>query len=148
MISNEEERGNKRRELDDEGDEDWLRYSPPQQQPEEAAADVATESDQPMSVEVAEEKIISRFISEIEGDCMPVTGPGGDRVYAKMSSGLAVGGPMRLHREKSANGWWAFSSFFVLIRYPFRSLCKFQDIDAKCCIYYNPKTLGLLTFAL
>jgi len=112
-----EERGIKRRELDDDGeeeDEDWLRHSPP---PKETVADATTtESDQPMSEAAAEEKIISRFASEIEGDCIPVTGPSGDRVYAKMSLGVGDvdgGGQRKFHSEKSVNGRWAFSSFFV-----------------------------------
>lgn len=102
-LEEKEGEGVKRIELDgdDEGgdDEDWLRYSPPK----EAAA----ESDRQMSEENAEEaeRFIYRFASEIDGDCMPVTGPGGDRVYAKLSSGLMDGGLKKFHREKSANGW-------------------------------------------
>ncbi|KAK9160494.1 hypothetical protein Syun_006835 [Stephania yunnanensis] len=58
-----------------ETDEDWLSYSP--QRDVEA-----------VRVEVAEEKkCISRFAMEIEGDCVPVTGPCGNRVYAKISGG-------------------------------------------------------------
>ncbi|KAK9137857.1 hypothetical protein Sjap_008451 [Stephania japonica] len=56
-----------------ETDEQWLRYSPQR--------DVEAER-----VDVAEvEKSISRFAMEIEGDCVPVTGPCGNRVYAKIS---------------------------------------------------------------
>ncbi|XP_057959172.1 uncharacterized protein LOC131151778 isoform X2 [Malania oleifera] len=57
-----------------EMDEDWLRYSSPQ-----ATSGVANER------VVEEEKIVSRYASEIDGDCISVTGPGGDRVYAKIS---------------------------------------------------------------
>ncbi|XP_027330673.1 chromosome transmission fidelity protein 18 homolog isoform X2 [Abrus precatorius] len=52
--------------------EDWLRYSPP-----------------PVLVEhetkFLKEKTLSRFASEIDGECMPVTAPNGDRVYAKLN---------------------------------------------------------------
>ncbi|CAL0303132.1 unnamed protein product [Lupinus luteus] len=51
-------------------EEDWLRYSPPP---------VAAEE-----VRFVKEKTVSRYASEIDGECMPVTAPGGDRVYAKM----------------------------------------------------------------
>ncbi|CAL5347593.1 unnamed protein product [Camellia sinensis] len=71
----------KRSRIDDLGteidDEDWIRYSPPPQ-------NEATEVVEPVVVE-AVEKIVSRFASEINGDCIPVTGLDGDRVYAKMS---------------------------------------------------------------
>ncbi|XP_042394576.1 chromosome transmission fidelity protein 18 homolog isoform X1 [Zingiber officinale] len=68
----------KRIALEDESDEDWLRYSPQR----EAVSDVL----------VAEEKILSRFSADIEGQCMPVTAPSGARVYAKMSSAETGGG--------------------------------------------------------
>lgn len=62
--------------VDDRGregdDEQWPRYSPPQVE----------------EVEVLEEergeKILSRYATEIEGDCMPVTGLDGERVYATL----------------------------------------------------------------
>lgn len=54
-------------------DEDWLRYSPP-----------------PAPEVISAEKTISRFASEIQGDCVPVTAPNGERVYAKLAmDGLA-----------------------------------------------------------
>lgn len=60
-------------------DEDWLRYSPPQER---------NGGDQEERVEVVvekEERIVSRYASEIDGDFIPVTAPsGGDRVYAKI----------------------------------------------------------------
>lgn len=93
------ESGSKRRASDDE---EWLRYSPPKQ----VFANEPTETDDPV-VSVAEEKIISRFASDIEGAFIPVTGPGGDRVYAKLSCVEKVGGKSLLHRDKPSNGWWA-----------------------------------------
>ncbi|KAK7290458.1 hypothetical protein RIF29_04899 [Crotalaria pallida] len=51
-------------------EEDWLRRSP---------SPVAAEE-----VRFVKEKSLSRFASEIDGECMPITAPGGDRVYAKM----------------------------------------------------------------
>ncbi|KAH7672890.1 chromosome transmission fidelity protein 18 [Dioscorea alata] len=89
------ESGSKRRASDDE---DWLRYSPPKQ----VFANEPTETDDPV-VPVAEEKIISRFASDIEGAFIPVTGPGGDRVYAKLSCVEKAGGKSLLHRDKPSN---------------------------------------------
>ncbi|KAG9446182.1 hypothetical protein H6P81_012310 [Aristolochia fimbriata] len=67
-----------------EADEDWLRYSPPPKSPSnDLVVDQALVD--PAGSVVVEEKILSRFASEIEGECIPVTGPDGDRVYAKVS---------------------------------------------------------------
>ncbi|KAA8548452.1 hypothetical protein F0562_000136 [Nyssa sinensis] len=55
-------------------DEDWLRFSPPPKEVTNVEDSV-----------VFQERIVSRFASEIDGDCIPVTGPGGERVYAKIS---------------------------------------------------------------
>nr|KYP50805.1 Chromosome transmission fidelity protein 18 isogeny [Cajanus cajan] len=52
-------------------DEDWLRYSPPPEPAQETT--------------FAKEQTLSRFASEIDGECMPVTAPNGDRVYAKLN---------------------------------------------------------------
>jgi chromosome transmission fidelity protein 18 len=73
----EEEERSKRRNVgrEDEDEEDWLRYPPP-----------------PAPEVVVAEKTISRFASEIHGDCVPVTAPNGERVYAKLAmEGLAGG---------------------------------------------------------
>ncbi|KAG1337747.1 chromosome transmission fidelity protein 18 [Cocos nucifera] len=94
-----DERGIRRRASGDDSDEEWLRYSPPK---DVAAADATPESDVAVP-DVAEEKFISRFASEIEGKSMPVTGPCGDRVYAWMSSGEMGGTQRKLIREKPAN---------------------------------------------
>ncbi|KAL6648399.1 hypothetical protein ACP70R_012623 [Stipagrostis hirtigluma subsp. patula] len=77
----EEEDRTKRRNVDreDSGDEDWLRYSPP------PAAEVV----------VVAEKTISRFASEIQGDCVPITAPNGERVYAKLGTEDLDGGGIR-----------------------------------------------------
>ncbi|KAL2507137.1 P-loop containing nucleoside triphosphate hydrolase superfamily protein [Forsythia ovata] len=58
---------------DNEGEE-WLRYSPPR----------AVEEERGVVVEEKEERILSRYATEIEGDCLPVTGLDGERVYAKI----------------------------------------------------------------
>lgn len=55
-------------------EEEWLRYSPP------TAKDTIT-----VEPVVGKEKFVYRFASEIDGDFIPVTGPNGDRVYAKVS---------------------------------------------------------------
>ncbi|XP_010241140.1 PREDICTED: chromosome transmission fidelity protein 18 homolog [Nelumbo nucifera] len=72
-------------------DEGWLRYSPSKER-----ADVA-----PAVVE--QEKFISRFASEIEGDCISITGPSGDRVYAKINR-FETNDVKRLSIDGHANG--------------------------------------------
>lgn len=68
----------KRKRKEQEVDEDWLRYSPPEK---------SVEGDFGVGVPgVVEEKVIYRYASEIDGECIPVTSiDGGDRVYAKVS---------------------------------------------------------------
>ncbi|XP_004514027.1 uncharacterized protein [Cicer arietinum] len=56
---------------DPPAEEDWLRYSPP--------PSVTVEE-----VRFSKEKTLSRYASEIDGECMPVTAPNGDRVYTKL----------------------------------------------------------------
>lgn len=63
-------------EVGSDDDEEWLRYSPPQDTVEEMEVGEGE----------AEEKILSRFASEIDGDFVPVTGLDGERVYAKVCS--------------------------------------------------------------
>ncbi|CAN6307191.1 unnamed protein product [Urochloa humidicola] len=84
----EEEERSKRRNLEREysEDEDWLRYSPPPAP--EPEVDVA-------------EKTISRFASEIHGDCVPVTAPNGERVYAKLAMEGLVGGGISGTRQRA-----------------------------------------------
>ncbi|KAL5702496.1 hypothetical protein ACHQM5_027709 [Ranunculus cassubicifolius] len=64
-------------------DEEWLRYSPP------------IESEAIPTPIVEEEKYISRFASEIDGNCFAVTAPDGNRVYAKMSYGEMDDGSLK-----------------------------------------------------
>jgi len=77
-------------------DEDWLRYSPP---PQEPAAQETT---------FAKGKMLSRFASEIDGECMPITAPNGDRVYAKLTR---FEGEERV-KKLDCNGYSAGSFFF------------------------------------
>ncbi|KAM7462045.1 hypothetical protein LguiA_030166 [Lonicera macranthoides] len=68
----------KRSRVDDVGaeiEEDWLRYSPTRSDEVVIEEDLVVEE---------EGKIVSRFASEIEGDCIPITGPDGERVYTKI----------------------------------------------------------------
>ncbi|GJN08361.1 hypothetical protein PR202_ga26272 [Eleusine coracana subsp. coracana] len=69
-------------EREDSVDEEWLRYSPP-----------------PAPEVVVAETTISRFASEIQGDCVPVTAPNGERVYAKLEGDGLVGGGARGTRQ-------------------------------------------------
>ncbi|KAK4266311.1 hypothetical protein QN277_027254 [Acacia crassicarpa] len=55
-------------------DEDWLRYSPPK----------GNESVVVEQGSFVREKMLSRYASEIDGECMPITAPNGDRVYARL----------------------------------------------------------------
>ncbi|KAL3506350.1 hypothetical protein ACH5RR_031732 [Cinchona calisaya] len=61
-------------------DEDWLRYSP-SKAAGNGDTDVAMVTDE---VVEEEERVLSRYASEIVGDCLPITGLDGDRVYAKI----------------------------------------------------------------
>ncbi|GJN30978.1 hypothetical protein PR202_gb19329 [Eleusine coracana subsp. coracana] len=69
-------------EREDSVDEEWLRYSPP-----------------PAPEVVVTETTISKFASEIQGDCVPVTAPNGERVYAKLEGDGLVGGGARGTRQ-------------------------------------------------
>ncbi|KAF9611201.1 hypothetical protein IFM89_027515 [Coptis chinensis] len=57
-------------------------------------------------VEEEEEKFISRFVSEIEGNCMAITGLDGNRVYAKMTSNVEMNdsSTKKLNIKGYANG--------------------------------------------
>ncbi|KAL1188776.1 Replication factor C subunit 1 [Cardamine amara subsp. amara] len=58
-------------------DEDWLRFSP--------VKEVVHEVEEVM----LQETILSRYASEIDGECVPITAPdGGERVYAKFCRAL------------------------------------------------------------
>lgn len=73
VVITEEKRSRVER-LEDNEDEDWLRYSPPKQPEEE----------EPVVLVEQEEKILAKYALEIDGDCVPVTGLDGERVYAKI----------------------------------------------------------------
>ncbi|KAK3025456.1 hypothetical protein RJ639_041342, partial [Escallonia herrerae] len=72
---------NNRSRTDTDFDEELLRYSPTRNEALNAD-DVALEEEEDKV------KIVSRYASEIDGDCIPVTGPDGERVYAKISRGV------------------------------------------------------------
>lgn len=60
-----------------ENEEDWLRYSPPSEKNSMVEEEMSS---------AVEEKTIFRYVSEIDGDFMPITAPDSDeRVYAKLS---------------------------------------------------------------
>lgn len=96
-----------------EDDEDWLRYSPA------GKNDGIEHRDQAASD--PEENMVSRYVSRIDGECVPVTSPNGDRVYAKLcradigfwgkklSSNFQSGGnvflPYRFIKETSVFDW-------------------------------------------
>ncbi|XP_044484210.1 chromosome transmission fidelity protein 18 homolog isoform X2 [Mangifera indica] len=81
-----------------EKDEDWLRYSPPK----ESNGDVDERED---ATDVVQEKVLSRYAFEIEGDCLPVTAPGGgDRVYVKICRAQGEEGVKKLDVKSYSNG--------------------------------------------
>lgn len=108
------EERSKRRNVDREdsgdGDEDWLRYSPP-----------------PV-VEVVAEKTISRFASDIRGDCMSVTAPNGERVYAKVATdgldGGGIGGTRQRTRISKPNFNYKGQLLSVLLFCAFKYLLR------------------------
>lgn len=62
---------------DHDEDEDWLRYSPPLAGNGDADVPMVAE-------EEVKERFLSKYVTEIDGDCVPVTGLDGERVYAKI----------------------------------------------------------------
>lgn len=88
----------KRSRVDDvdrsENDEDWL-YSPPHE--------IDPVVDQRVT-DVVEEKVVSRYASEIDGSFIPVTAPSaGDRVYAKICL-VEKERPKKLHVKGTSGG--------------------------------------------
>ncbi|XP_031113433.1 chromosome transmission fidelity protein 18 homolog [Ipomoea triloba] len=83
----------KRSRVESEEDEDWLLYSPP---PAPAVEVVEREEEK--------EKILSRFAMEIDGDCVPVTGLDGERVYAKICRAHLRGRITKLNTKGESNG--------------------------------------------
>ncbi|KAJ6713084.1 P-LOOP CONTAINING NUCLEOSIDE TRIPHOSPHATE HYDROLASES SUPERFAMILY PROTEIN [Salix purpurea] len=98
----------KRSKIDDNAglevdDEDWLR--PVQDRNsgnEEEIVEVVVVVEEE---EEEEEKIVSRYVSEIDGDFIPVTAPsGGDRVYAKICRVDTEQGAKKLDFKSQSNG--------------------------------------------
>lgn len=83
----------KRSRVESVEDEDWLRYSPP---PAPAVEVVEREEEK--------EKILSRYAMEIDGDCVPVTGLDGDRVYAKICRAHMRERITKLNTKGESNG--------------------------------------------
>ncbi|CAL9095761.1 unnamed protein product [Musa acuminata var. zebrina] len=96
-----EGRGAKRFALQDEADEDWLRCSP---QKDSDTVGVTSVPDVSLPDVVAEETILSRFATDIDGECMPVTSPSGVRVYAKMSIAEIGGGRGKVLASRPERG--------------------------------------------
>ncbi|XP_078429313.1 P-loop containing nucleoside triphosphate hydrolases superfamily protein [Wolffia australiana] len=101
-ISYEEKRGRKCFPDVDDAVEDLMSLCPVKDKKNAGVVpvpgDVAVDLAPPDEVE---ERFLSRFASEIDGDCVPVTGPCGERVYAKMSALAAASGPKGLRIEQS-----------------------------------------------
>lgn len=98
----------KRTRIVDDVDEDWLRYSPPQEREDSGVA--------------VEEKFVSRYASEIDGDFLPVTAPsGGDRVYVKICRIVGEDRGKKLDIKSRSNGTVEF----------FCSVKNLQILDAE-----------------
>ncbi|KAL6971104.1 hypothetical protein U1Q18_030786 [Sarracenia purpurea var. burkii] len=113
----------KRNRIDDlrgeNDDEDWLRYSPPENDGAEVAEPV-----------VEEEKFVWRYASEIDGDCIPVTGVNGDRVYAKMSR-VEEDRLRKIDIKGHSNGMGALGLVgLTLISEPIRILIQKAEMEA------------------
>lgn len=96
----------KRSKIDDDAgpevdDEDWLRQVQDRSGGnEEERVEVVVEEE-----EEEKEKIVSRYVSEIDGDFIPVTAPsGGDRVYAKICRVDTEQGAKKLDFKSQSNG--------------------------------------------
>ncbi|CAH2038914.1 unnamed protein product [Thlaspi arvense] len=77
-------------------DEDWLRFSPVKE-----AVRVMEEEEEV----VPQETILSRYASEIDGECFPITAPdGGERVYAKFCRALGDEEVKKLDMKAKSNG--------------------------------------------
>ncbi|XP_048129334.1 chromosome transmission fidelity protein 18 homolog isoform X3 [Rhodamnia argentea] len=81
---------------EDDGEEDWMRYSPP---PETSHTELREEE-----ILEPEEVAISRYASQIDGECVPVTAPGGDRVYAKICRFDIDSRPKKLDTRAQSDG--------------------------------------------
>ncbi|KAF9688920.1 hypothetical protein SADUNF_Sadunf01G0038200 [Salix dunnii] len=95
----------KRSKIDDNAgpevdDEDWLRIVQDRNSGnEEEIVEVVVEDEE------EKEKIVSRYVSEIDGDFIPVTAPsGGDRVYAKICRVHTEQGAKKLDFKSQSNG--------------------------------------------
>lgn len=78
-------------------DEEWLRCSPHRDSFEEME----------VVEEVEQERILSRYATEIDGDCVPITGLDGERVYAKICSSVEMDEEVRnknLNFRRDHNG--------------------------------------------
>ncbi|XP_021822992.1 chromosome transmission fidelity protein 18 homolog isoform X2 [Prunus avium] len=107
----------KRSKIDDldrsKNDVDWLQYSPPHQSDPTVDEQV---------VDAVEEKVVSRYASEIHGDFIPVTAPGaGDRVYAKIC---------RIERVERPKILRATGKFGGLISEPIKDLLQRVEQEA------------------
>lgn len=81
---------------DPPAEEDWLRYSPP--------PSVTVEE-----VRFSKEKTLSRYASEIDGECMPVTAPNGDRVYTKLDRYYGEERVTKLNCRGYSSGTYSFA---------------------------------------
>lgn len=89
-------------------DEEWLRCSPPRDTLEEMEEAVEEEG---------QERILSRFATEIDGDCVPITGLDGERVYAKICSSVEMDEEVRskkLSFTRDHNGETVTSNLFLV----------------------------------
>ncbi|KAL4312022.1 hypothetical protein GQ457_01G023010 [Hibiscus cannabinus] len=104
-----------------EEEEDWLRYSPPQ------------ETEVAVAVEKDEEVYLSRYVSAIDGDCMPITAPsGGERVYAKISRAREDEGLKKLNLKDRSNGLIPEPVNVLLQRVDQEAFAKALEASSEC----------------
>ncbi|XP_023632922.1 chromosome transmission fidelity protein 18 homolog [Capsella rubella] len=96
-------------------DEDWLRFSPVK----EAVHVMEEEEEEEV---IPKEVILSRYASEIDGECFPITAPdGGERVYAKFCRALGDEEVKKLDVKAKSNG---------LIKDPISVLLQLSEKEA------------------
>ncbi|CAF2105319.1 unnamed protein product [Brassica oleracea] len=89
-------------------DEEWLRFSPVKE-----AVQIMEEEEEVIS----QETVLSRYASEIDGECFPITAPdGGDRVYAKFSRALGDEEVKRFHLKAKSNAGLIKDPISVLLQ--------------------------------
>ena len=115
---------------DDEEDEDWLRYPPPRPVAGNVDAGVAMSES-----EKVEERVLSRYATEIDGDYVPITGLDGERVYAKICGVECEDRVKKLDMRGDLNGQFFFFFFLKSVSsYLSKKVCFFLFTCSFICL--------------